>query len=158
MKRATTLLFLLFGVLQLSAQDSFRRNTAYFEILGNGGILSINYERELSKQPGFGIHAGIGLGGDKPAIPLGITYLLKIRKSKSFVETGLGITFGEKYIWISKQFNGAAANPYQMGIFPSVGYRHHTKYGLMWKLIYSPFFSPDRTELAFGGVAIGWRF
>lgn len=158
MKRAILLLPLLLGILQLSAQNSFQQNTAYLEILGNGGLLSINYERQLNKQPGFGVHAGIGLGGNKPVIPLGITYLLKTRKSKSFIETGLGLTLGEKYFWISKLFNGAGANPYLAAFVPSVGYRHYTKYGLMWKLIYSPFFSPDRTELAFGGVAIGWRF
>jgi len=51
----------IFAACQLSAQKSFKRNTAYFEIAGNGLVLSVSYERQLSNKPGFGLHAGVGL-------------------------------------------------------------------------------------------------
>lgn len=155
--RKTFLVLLLLAAGQLWAQKTFKQHSAYVEILGNGGVLSANYELQLNKKPGFGIHAGIGLGGDKPAIPLGITYLFKLGGQKSFIETGVGVTVAEREFWVER-INRLPENPYQIAWIPSVGYRHHTNYGLMWKLIYSPYFHTERTELLFFGAAVGWQF
>lgn len=148
---------MLLPAIQVQAQTKFKKHTIYAEVLGNGVVLSANYELQLSNKPGFGIHAGIGLGGVKPAIPLGMTYLIKIGKQKSFIETGIGITLGEKDLW-DDNITQLTSNPYQPAFIPSVGYRHHTTYGLMWKLTYSPFFNKENNEPAFFGVSVGWRF
>lgn len=147
----------LFAANGLSAQTNFKQHTAYAEVFGNGGVLSVNYELQVKKKPGLGIHGGIGLGGDKPAIPLGVKYLFKISSQTSFLETGVGFTAAEKGFWVGR-IKPLPDNSYIIAIIPSVGYRYHTNYGLMWKLIYSPFFSNEQIGFLFFGAAIGWRF
>lgn len=156
MKKILVIL-LLATAMQVQAQNKFKKHSIYAEVLGNGIILSANYELQLSNKPGFGIHAGIGLAGVMPAIPLGMTYLVKIGKQKSFIETGIGITFAEKDLWDDNKTQ-LPSNPYQVAFIPSLGYRHHSPYGLMWKLIYSPFFNKENNEPGFFGASVGWRF
>lgn len=155
--RIIIFLLIFFGSCQLNAQKPFEKNMAYAEIFGNGLILSANYERQLSAKPGLGLHLGLGLGGEKPAIPMGITYLMDIGKQRSFIETGLGVCLAERDV-LDDTFAQPPTNTYQPAFIPSAGYRHHTRYGLMWKLIYSPFFSKERSEWVYFGVAAGWRF
>lgn len=43
------------------AQDAFKRKTVYAELLGAGGLASINFDYRLGKNPeGFGLRTGIG--------------------------------------------------------------------------------------------------
>lgn len=155
--RITLLLLAFFGSCQLFGQNSAKKNMAYAEVFGNGLLLSANYERQLSDKPGFGLHLGIGLGGNKPAIPLGMVYLVDLKKEKSFIETGMGVCFAERD-FLDDSFAKPLTNEYQAAYIPSLGYRHHSRSGLMWKLIYSPFFSKERSEWLFFGGAVGWRF
>lgn len=142
---------------QLAAQTNFKKNTAYAEILGNGLVLSVNYERQLGDKPGFGIHAGIGLGVDFPAIPLGVNYLWNLKNQRSFLEAGFGITLAKAGIYTNK-LDAAVRDNLTPGYIPSIGYRHHTRYGLLWKLIFSPAFSKYRNLIPYGGFSLGWRF
>ncbi len=48
------------------AQDTFKKNDVYIELLGNGVLGSINYDRQLSTQPGLGVRFGIGTVYDSP--------------------------------------------------------------------------------------------
>lgn len=148
---------LLITALQAQGQKIFKKHSVYAEVLGNGIKLSANYELQLADKPGFGIRSGIGLGGAMPAIPLGVVYLVDIGKQRSFIETGLGITLAEKDLWVDNK-SPLPSNPYQVAFIPSVGYRHHTTFGLMWKTIYSPFFNKENNEPGFFGAAVGWRF
>jgi hypothetical protein len=145
--------------LHSEAQNSFKRNTLYGEIGGNGLALSVNYERQIQNKPGLGWHVGVGLGEEKPCIPLGVKYLIGLGGQKSFIETGLGITLAEQDVLDEKYFfNTTSDNPYGVAFVPTIGYRHHhKKYGLMWKVNYSPVFSRYRNVLLYYGVAIGWR-
>ena len=74
----------IFAACQLPAQKCSKRNTGYFEIGGNGLVLSLNYERQITSKPGLGLHAGVGLAGDKPSFPLGAKSLLDLSKQRSF--------------------------------------------------------------------------
>lgn len=155
-------LFLLIPIIlsmniRADAQSTFKQNTAYAEIMGYGLVLSVNYERQLSHKPGFGIHAGIGLGGDVPAFPLGVNYLWNLGKQRSFLEAGFGITLAEAGVYSAK-LDATENDRLTPGYIPSIGYRHHTPYGLMWKLIFSPAFSRYRNVLPYGGFSLGWRF
>ncbi|HEV8285122.1 MAG TPA: hypothetical protein VGQ09_12480 [Chitinophagaceae bacterium] len=140
---------------QLTAQKAFRKNTLYGEIAGNGLVLSANYERQLGNKPGLGLHIGVGLGGYYPAIPVGVDYLFDLGHEKSFIEVGVGVTLAELELWDDKYYIGH--NPYKAGFIPSIGYRHHTSYGLMWKLIYTPIFSSYRNIPLYAGASVGWR-
>jgi hypothetical protein len=135
------------------SQNQFKRNTIYGELAGSGLFLSANYERQLSKNPGLGIHIGTGWGDSKPIIPFGLTYLFKLGNNKSFVEAGATITLTEIHYldYHETDYN------YTEIFFPSIGYRHHTNYGLMWKITYSPSFSTYGTVIGWGGFSLGWR-
>lgn len=146
----------IFAFCQLPAQKSFKRNTAYFEILGNGLVLSLNYERQITNKPGFGFHAGVALAGDKPAFPLGVKYLFDLGKQRSFLEVGAGVTLAELDMW-EPNYNQPKADPYKAGFIPSVGYRYHAPRGFMLRVNYTPVFNKYETELLFFGVSIGWR-
>lgn len=137
------------------SQNSFKRNTVYGELAGQGLFLSANYERQLSAKPGFGIHIGGGWGNTKLLFSTGCNYLFKLnKKDKSFVEAGAGLTLAEaNYLNFKETGNG-----YTGVFFPSIGYRHHTHYGLMWKIVYSPALSSVRTSPIYGGFSLGWRF
>jgi len=146
----------IFAACQLPAQKSFKRNTIYFEIGGNGLVLSLNYERQITSKPGLGLHAGVALSGDKPAFPLGAKYLFDLGKQRSFLEVGAGVTFAEQDMW-EENLNQVTSNPYKAGFIPSVGYRYNAPKGFMWRINYTPFFNKYRTELLFFGVSVGWR-
>lgn len=144
--------------LGLSAQDRFKKNTGYFEILGNGLVLSVNYERQVHSQPGLGWYLGIGLGGDKPAIPMGVKYLFGLGGKKHLVETGLGITWAEIDLWDDHYIRYKDTNPYRAGFSGSVGYRYHARSGFMCRLNYTPVYSRYRSLPVFFGTSVGWRF
>lgn len=141
---------------QLTAQKEFKKNLIYFEAGGNGLGLSFSYERQLQSNPGLGLLIGIGLSGNKPSIISGAKYLIKLRNDKSFLETGLGISFADREYMGSKT-NNYEYNPYTPVLIPSVGYRHHTKYGLMWRVNYTPVFSKYNNLLLYPGISVGWR-
>lgn len=138
------------------AQTVFKKNTFYGELAGNGGFLSVNYDRQMGEKPGLGGHIGIGLGDDKPVIPLGITYMHDLGNKKSFAEAGAGITLAEANLWRSFP-DYRNSSPYTPGFIPSIGYRHHTRYGLMWRFNYTPIFTKYRNIPLFFGTSVGWR-
>lgn len=144
---------------QLLAQQTFKRTTLYGEIGGSGlGILSITYEQQTGKKPGLGLFAGISpLSGNKPSIVSGAKYLIDLGNHKSFLETGAGITLADREYMGAKQDTQTFRNPYTPAFIPSVGYRHHTKYGLMWRVGYTSVFSRYKSLFFYPGIAVGWR-
>jgi len=144
----------IIAAIQLTAQKSFKRNAVYSEILGNGLVISVNYERQLGDKPGLGLHFGIGLRSSKPIFPFGAKYLFG--KQKSLFEIGAGVTVAEREVW-ETNYNQFKENPYSPGFIPSVGYRYNAPKGFMWRINYTPVFNKYRTELLFFGVSIGWR-
>jgi hypothetical protein len=139
------------------AQTSFKKNTLYGELAGTGSFLSVHYEKQVLKKEGLGIHIGAGLGGEKPVIPIGAVYLFALKHTKSFIETGLTISFADRDWWDDHALN-TQPNPYKPAFMPSAGIRHHTSYGLMWRLSYVPVFTKYRNVIGFGGFSLGWRF
>jgi len=157
MRKTIAFALAMVAVSQLSAQKSFKRNLYYAEIGGNSIALAANYERQLADKPGFGVHIGIGFGNKKPTIPLGVKYLFELgKKQRSFFETGAGMTIGAKYLW-KEYARGSDKNPYEPGFIASVGYRHHTRYGLLWRICYTPIFTSYRNIFYLGGISLGWR-
>ena len=156
MRKAFFLIAAIFAAVQLPAQKSSKRNTCYFEILGNGLVLSLNYERQITSKPGLGLHAGVALAGEKPAFPLGAKYIFDLGKQRSFLEIGAGATLAEQDMW-ETNYNQPKADPYKAGFIPSIGYRYHARRGFMCRLNYTPVFNKYRTELFYFGVSLGWR-
>lgn len=148
----------IFLATQVSAQKTFKKTTLYGEFGGSGLTLSVNYERQLGPKPGLGLFIGIGLGGEKPVIPLGAKYLFDLGNHKSYFEAGLGIALAD-HDFIDDEF-GTPLHPnysYSVGVVPTIGYRHHTPYGLMWRINYTPVFYGFRNIPLIGGFSLGWR-
>jgi hypothetical protein len=140
-------------------QTIFKRNDIYLEAGGNGLFASLNYERQLTKQPGLGLRLGVGFYSENAfylTMPVGINYLFKLNNNISFIDAGLGATwtridgnlFGD-----SKNSNG----DHFVNFVPSVGYRRHTPKDLMWRISVTPI--ANKYELVpWLGLSIGKRF
>jgi len=156
MRKLVPIFSSLLIALNCFSQSSFKKNAFYFEIAGNGPVLSVNYERQLGTKPGFGCHLGIGLGDSYPSIPMGFIYLYNLGNNKSFLEAGLGVTLAEESLWQINEPN-KDSYPYAPGFIPSIGYRYQALHGLIIKAIYSPIFTKYRNLPLFFGISAGWR-
>ena len=139
--------------------------SAYIELLGAGGIGSINADIRFKKnhQDGFGARAGFGLGeyfysdlsansGRYYSVPLGINYL--IGKRRNSLELGTVITpeFTFRKVLNDPQVAALA--------FINLGYRFQPlKEGLVFRAGWQPYYS-TRSGLSstFVGASIGYGF
>jgi len=130
--------FLILSVCLVSALSLAQRNTIFLELGGNGGLGSINYERQLGNKLGFTFRAGLGVtafefeknieqsaycifcGLPKISftIPFSLQYLLDL-KNDNYLETGLGSTL---------QFSNEMILSYQANI----GFRKQFGQGKRW--------------------------
>ena len=159
MRKQILTFFALFAITLSFGQGIFKRNDIYLEAGGNGLFGSVNYERQLTKQPGLGARIGIGFYSENDfylTIPVGINYLFKLKNNKSFIDAGLGATWTRidgKLFGDSKNFN----SDHFVNFIPSIGYRRHTAKDLMWRISLTP------VANKFGfvpwiGASIGKRF
>ena len=151
--------FMLSGINGFT-QSSFRKNTIYGEVGGNGVFLSVNYEKQLGTKPGLGVHLGLGnANADENfafTFPVGVNYLFNISRQKSFIEAGAGVTWALQNIWDG--YNHTEPKKYKPRFIPSIGYRHQTPYGLMWKFTASPNFIKNNSVRFYPGISLGWSF
>jgi hypothetical protein len=159
MKYPTLLLFVSGISFGSSGQSAFKRNDIYLEAGGNGLFGSVNYERQLTKEPGIGVRVGVGFYSEKAfylTVPVGINYLFALRKEGAFIDAGLGATwtridgnlFGD-----SKNSNGE----HFVNFIPSIGYRKHTSRNLQWRVSVMPVIN-KYDIVPWLGLAIGKRF
>jgi len=150
----------MFSVINGFTQSSFRKNTIYGEFGGNGVFLSAHYERQLGTKPGWGVHFGLGnADADENfafTFPIGLNYLFNISNQKLFIETGVGVTWALQNIW--DNYNHTEPHKYRPAFIPSVSFRYHTRYGLMWKVTAMAAFSKNNIIPFYPGISIGWRF
>src|SRR5205085_5005871 len=134
-KQILTILAICTAVLSF-AQNDYKKNDIYLEAGGNGLFGSVNYERQLTKQPGLGARIGVGFYSENAfylTIPVGINYLFKLKGGKSFIDAGLGVTWAEvdgKLFSDSENTN----DDHFANSIPSIGYRRHTATDLMWRI------------------------
>src|SRR5262245_19752504 len=131
------------------------RNAVYFEILGNGGLYSFNYERMLTESLGLRVgYASWGSpvlwdGGSPPdqytTVPVTVSYLLGRGERK--LELGGGITFGDG------TFDRSSDNRRDFSfrtLTAIVGYRSQPPgRGYLFRAGATPFYSLDEGEEAF---------
>jgi hypothetical protein len=155
-----TVAILLINATTSLAQNTFKRNDLYFELLGNGVVASINYERQLADQPGLGVRVGVGFSPTEHgvlSVPLGFNYLVPFKNQRSFLELGLGVTLTAEPVRLL-DFSGDVYDNGTYGNFiPSVAYRAHTSKNLMWRFSLTPMFNSAET-LPWVGFSIGKRF
>jgi hypothetical protein len=93
-------LFLIIVFLALNegyGQEIFKRKTVYAELLGAGGLASVNFDYRLGKNPeGFGLRTGIGYfqwnNSSLVTFPVIVNYL--VGKNGKYLDLGLGARFG----------------------------------------------------------------
>lgn len=147
------------------AQQPFRRDDVYGELLGNGIAASLNFERQLTATPGLGARLGIGyFSGDEQfriSIPVGVLYLFPLKGYKSFLDAGVGATWsGAAGLKTIRQEAAAGGRDYNERIWsfvPSLGYRRHTRGNFMWRTSFTPVLNKYRV-MPWIGLSVGKRF
>ena len=137
------------------------KNTVFVEALGNGLFGSINYERQLTKEPGLSLRAGIGFYTENEfylTIPTSIQYLISLRNS-NFIETGVGYTWADAAADDIFNNENVTNSDNLNNLFLSVGYRKHFGKDWMWKANFTPLITNNKdATLPWIGVSIGKRF
>jgi hypothetical protein len=159
MKEAWLIIFYLCAVASAFAQSSSTRNLIYFEAGGSGLFSSINYERQLTKEPGLGARFGVGFYSEKDlflTLPIGINYLFNLKRDNTFLDVGVSTTWARKNGEIFKASDNS--DDYNFVSFvPSFGYRKHTARDVMWRISITPVIN-KYGMVPWIGASIGKRF
>lgn len=140
-------------------QTPFKKNTLYLEAGGSGLFGSLNYERQLTKEPGIGLRLGVGFYSENVfylTVPVGINYLFPLKKENSFIDAGAGITWTRVHGDLFGPSKSSIAEHY-VNFIPSIGYRRHTGKDVMWRISLTPVINKF-TFVPWLGVSIGKRF
>ncbi|MGI8598049.1 MAG: hypothetical protein ACR2KB_02220 [Chitinophagaceae bacterium] len=175
MKILNIVLILASITLHSNAQNkvSPRASQLQLEVLGPGGLLSVNFDsRFLRKEKGLGYKIGLGgaplgvLGkscnsGGLLTLPAGITYLAGNNKHK--IELGGGgvmaiVNATKRYCPdFDADFFSDETGPYG---YISAGYRFQpvAKKGLTYRIFLSPLFQSGFNPKFWGGASLGYRW
>ena len=158
MRKCILLIFACSALTLSFGQNTFKKNDIYVEALGNGLYGSVNYERQLTKEPGLGARIGVGFYSENAfylTLPVGINYLFPLKNQNSFIDAGLGVTLTSldgKLLTKKDEYNKDWLN-----FIPSIGYRRHTENNLMWRISLTPVINKN-TFVPWIGASIGKRF
>ncbi|SDG31083.1 hypothetical protein SAMN05421827_10589 [Pedobacter terrae] len=172
MKPILTALLFLFS-LKAIAQDStltqphLKKNSIYAELLGNGGVYSVNYDRifQVSNQIKIVPRVGFSTLEDVLIFPLEVNLLLsKSNTSKNFFETGIGLTILKPLNGFSGQlltingydynFDNKAVNT---PVMIRAGFRHQKPTGGLMYRTGALLITGDETLLTIG-IGLGYTF
>ena len=126
-------------------------------------MASLSYERQLLKKPHISVHGGMGYYGIKKAyytIPVGINYLLKVRKSQSGFEFGIGITYTKADVTLYAIYDIYQYVKPKENFFvvvPAVSYRAQSKKGIMFRIGITPVIT-HYGVLPYCGISAGKSF
>lgn len=140
-------------------QTTFKRNDVYLQAGGNGLFGSVNYERQLAKEPGFGLRVGLGFlpqEGSDLIVPVGVNYLFEFKNDGGFFEAGLGATWTSTPPILMGNSKGIEGNSF-VSFVPSVGYRYHTSRNVMWRINLTPIIN-KYSAFPWLGLSLGKRF
>lgn len=169
MKAKLVLTFLFLCSTAVVAQ---RRKSIYAEALGNGIIVSANYDMRLKKNQndGLGFRAGIGGGSlagyDETGMsanigvltfPLSLNYV--VGKKRSGFETGAGFT--PIYVSASVETDTEFAHADGLGVtgFLNAGYRFQPiNSGVMFRVNWTPAFNRSGFIPGWFGLSLGYSF
>jgi hypothetical protein len=176
MKKKLRLFF--FGLMVCSVSygqtDSSKtsRNNAYLELLGNGGVYSINYERivveNFALRLGFSaFKSGTLFGeGNNSVVTVPVLGNFLFGKKKSKFELGAGFLVGRKKFTSSLRPEDNT-NSSIIDLTGIIGYRYQpSKAGFMFRAGLTPFYAfkagddayPSSGLFLSGGVSIGYSF
>jgi hypothetical protein len=152
-----TLLIIVTGATQASAQSYYRKQTSlYLEIFGNGGELSANIEKLLGET--ISLHVGGGLTGvvyrKGFVVPFGGSLMFGGRQNK--------LEFGVGGAWVDIDDNGTEdtfldVTEDQWVANGIAGFRFLGDYGFTFRLAYTPAYTQDGLQ-HMGGAILGKSF
>ncbi len=167
--------FLILGInasmgqsLQDPSLTGKHRNIASLELMGNGFIYSLNYERILFDFDRFITTAQIGVSYYPPStgvielwIPMSLNQLFRV-KPKHYVELGIGqVLFGED-LFVSEVPNRSIVNGnVDIGIdfIFRAGYRFQSDSSRwVFKVAFTPFYLNGWEFIPWGSLGAGYKF
>jgi len=165
MKKNIGIIIAVFSIFFVSGQENKAskplRNLVFIEALGNGLFGSINYERQLTREPGLSLRAGIGFYTEDTfylTLPFSVQYLIDLKKNR-FIEAGIGYTWADAGADDLFNDNNPSNTDNLNNLFLSVGFRKHFGRDWMWKVNFTPLLTNNKdVTLPWMGIAIGKRF
>jgi len=146
------------------------RDVVYAELLGNGGLFSINYERRVSAvhmRVGFAswtIDDLFGIGQDRfTVVPVTVSHL--VGSGSHHLESGGGVTLGVSEV--TSGFGGSSTSAGFVSLTGIVGYRYQKPTGgFIFRAALTPFYGfgregvayPDRGFFPSLGISFGAAF
>ncbi len=165
-KKPFLILFLALGSIAFgqgheNTENKNLRNTVFVEALGNGLLGSVNYERQITREPGLSLRAGIGFYTEHDfylTLPFSIQCLIDLKR-KNYIEAGIGYTWADAGADDIFNNNKISNSDNLNNLFISVGYRKHFGKDWMWKANFTPLITNNKdVTLPWVGISIGKRF
>lgn len=149
--------FLFLGATTAHAQSYYQKEgSLYAEIFGNGGEVSVNFEKFLGRTASIKVGAGLtGVAYEKGyVIPFGLSFFLG--GSRNMIEIGGGGA------WVDFDNNGTDRVIYdlkedQVVANGVIGYRFIGDYGFTYRLAFTPVYTKDGFQ-PMGGAIFGYAF
>lgn len=144
-------------------QDLNRKNEIFIELGGNGLLGSLNFARQLTKNPGLEFRVGLGAFGSEKTfltIPVSLNYLVGLGGQHASLSFGMGMTYTKadvrmRIIDYEEGYEDTRSAP--VNLVPSLAYRYHTTKNLLWKVGFNPIFNKHGFSPSFG-LSAGKRF
>jgi len=156
------------GTAAAAPQPAARPQAFYLELLGNGGLYSLNYERQVGDslllRLGFGSWRATSFFSDAETsvTTVPITVARMVGRGAHHLEVGGGLTVGHRG---RDAFSGASGNFVSLtGLF---GYRYHRPgRGFLFRIGATPFYGfgdediayPEKGFMPSAGVSVGYVF
>lgn len=187
MKSISLIIFVLFLRISVYGQntdaginefDDISRNTLFLELLGNGGVYSLNYDRIIA--PNIAVRAGFSFiplsvnnYQEILSFPVGASYLFNFPNTPSHIEAGLGLTYLHTATSVQRFQTPSSTSPlllqHWLTVIPMLGYRLQPKHGgfnfrILWTPIAANYlmslntFSDFSTRWNWVGVSVGYTF
>ena len=159
--RISIILSLLVIVLSDSAFSQSKPNSFYLELVGSGGLYSINYDRLFTEN--FGLRIGFMYFDTEWLLffsdvemflfPTTLNYLVGTGKHKFELGAGPVFVFGNVSFFGSDPVSGSG-----VGWTGTIGYRYQQNDGgFMWRIGFTPFLAGGELFPS-GGISFGFSF
>jgi hypothetical protein len=147
-------------------QSLNKKNEIFLELGGNGLLGSVNYSRQLTKNPMFEVRVGLGAYGSDPktylTIPLAINYIIDIKSQHAFLNLGFGATYTKADVRIGRIIDYEEGledtRSERFNIIPNLGYRYYTTKDFSYRINWTPVFNRHGVYPILFGISVGKRF
>ncbi|MEZ4387858.1 MAG: hypothetical protein R3D98_09825 [Candidatus Krumholzibacteriia bacterium] len=141
-----------------SAQSYWVRHSSFYvEVMGSGGVASVNFEQLVTEKVAMRVGLGGGLGWfeEQVVAPATVSYLVGDRNS--FLELGAGVAFvavpddanPDDLLYDDPDSHVAGT--------AILGYRYQGDWGLFMRLAFTPLVNSEGF-VPMGGAALGYSF